>query len=226
MRKLFGVFIVFLIIGIQAKADSAETRYLTDFNSVYVFGNLTVRLVKSDSTYAVLKGDSAYLGKITTKVKDNQLIVKFNKIGSEKTMDAIIFYKSIDEIIAKAGATIVANQALEADNFSLKLSQGSDGNIEVICNNLNVRVAQGSDLIIRGKVSELEIASNSRAVFSGYNLKAENASLKAVTGGSITISVSGNVDATAHTSGTIYYKGVPKSISQNVSTGGEIKQKK
>jgi len=226
MRKIFGILIVFLIIVIQTKADSAETRYFTDFNSIYIFGNMTVRLVKSDSTYAVLKGDSAYLGKISTKVKDKQLIVKFNKMGSSKTVDVIVFYKSIDEIIAKAGATVVANQAIEADDFYLKLSQGSDANIEVFCEKMNIRVTQGSDLNIKGKVTELNVASNSGAMFLGYKLKAINATLKAVTGGDINITVSGNVDATAHTSGTIYYKGVPKTISQDVSTGGEIKQKK
>ena len=226
MRKIFGILIALLIIGIQAKADNAETRYFTDFNSVYVFGNLSVRLVKSDSTYAVIKGDSAYLGKISTKVKDNQLIVKFNKMGSAKTMTVVIFYKSINEIIAKAGATVVANQVFEVDNFYLKLSQGSDAVIEVICNSMNVKVAQGSDLNIKGKVTDLNVVSNSGAMFLGYNLKVINANMKADTGGGINVSVSGDLDATAHTKGIIFYKGVPKSISQDVSTGGEIKQKK
>ncbi|OYT10925.1 MAG: hypothetical protein B6I18_06455 [Bacteroidetes bacterium 4572_112] len=226
MRKIFGILIAFVIIGIQTKADSAETRYFTDFNSVYVFGNLTVRLVKSDSTYAVLKGDSAYLGKISTKVKDNQLIVKFNKMGSSKTMDVIVFYKSIDEIIAKAGATVVANQAFNVDEFYLKLSQGSDADLEIFSKSMKIRIAQGSDFKVKGSVENVEVVSNSGAGFYGYNLKASNANLKVATGGMINISLSGDVEASAHTRGTIFYKGVPKSISQSVSTGGEIKQKK
>jgi len=226
MRRIFGIFIVFLIIGIQTKADSAETRYFTDFNSVYVFGNLNVRLVKSDSTYAILKGDSSYLGKITTKVKDKQLIVKFNKMGSSKTVDVIIFYKNINEIIGKAGVMIVANQPIDAQNLKINLSNGSDADLEINTNNLDSRINQASTLNIKGSVEQLKLSSTTGATFNGKKLNVKDANLKVATGGDITIMLSGNVEATAHTGGNINYFGTPISISQSTSTGGEITQKK
>ena len=63
MRKILGILVILVLIGLQSKADGAEVRNLQSFSSVYIMGNLSVRLVKSDSTYAVIKGDSYILAK-------------------------------------------------------------------------------------------------------------------------------------------------------------------
>jgi len=225
MRKILGILVVFVLIGLQSKADGAEVRNLQGFSSVYIMGNLSVRLVKSDSTYAVIKGDSVYLGKVSTVVKNDELTLRFNKIGSSKTMTVVVFYKSINEITAKAGCTVVANQAIEANKIKIKLGQGSDAELEIKAHKLEVKITQGSDFRIKGNVDQLAVVSTSGSLFLGYNLMAVDANLKAVTGATINVSISGNLSAVAHTSGDVIYKGTPKTISQDVSTGGLIKQK-
>ncbi|MCK5846936.1 MAG: DUF2807 domain-containing protein [Bacteroidales bacterium] len=226
MRKIIGIIIAVVLSVTIAKADSAETRYLTDFNSVYLFGNMTVRLVKSDSTYVVLKGDSAAFSKVSTKIKSEELTVKFTKMGNEKTITVVVFYKNIDKIIGKAGVTVVANTSINTDKFEIKLTQGSDAILELNIDNLDVKVNQGSTITLKGKVQNLGLVSNTGAYFYGKKLNVVNANLKAATGGQIRIKLSGDVEASASTSGDIYYWGTPKTISQSASSGGEIIQNK
>ncbi|RLD46791.1 MAG: hypothetical protein DRI86_02265 [Bacteroidetes bacterium] len=226
MRKIISFFIVFVMFITIAKAESFEVRNFTNFSSVYLFGNLSVRLVKSDSTYAVIKGDSAAFSKVTTKINNEELIVKYNKIGSSKTITIVIFYKTINEIIGKAGVTIVANQAMESQDLKINLSNGSEADLEINTTNMKSRVNQGSILNIKGSVEQLELSSTTGAVFNGKKLNVKNANLRVATGGDITLTLSGDVEATAHTGGSISYFGTPKSISQSTSTGGEVTQKK
>jgi hypothetical protein len=198
---------------------------LGEFHSVYFFGNIEVMMIKSDSNYIELFSDGYELGKITTQLKKGQLTVKNNGIGDSKVIRAIFHYKSIDELIAKAGVKLKSKDIFTIDNFSIRLSKGATAAIEIDVKIFVAIVIQGSELIISGKANNADITSNSGGLFEGYKLKAVDTVLRAVTGGKIEIHLSGNMEASTHTGGMIYYKGTPKIVSQKAATGGIIEKK-
>ncbi len=226
LKKISANFILFLLISLTTLADGSEVRYLKDFNSLYIVGNINVRLVKSDSNYIVLKGAEEVFGKVSSEVKRGELNVKYLKVGEENTITIVLFYKNIDEIVAKAGVTIVANQVMDSPNFKLKLSKGAEAILEVSNKTFKVEVLQGSEFKVSGRTIELSVKSSAGSNYNGYGLVSDKTNLSAVTGGIINAKLDGDVVVSAHTGGAIYYKGSPKTISQKVSTGGVIKKKR
>ncbi len=222
LHKSIIAILMFVLIGINVKASEAEVRNLANFSSISIFGNLNVRLVKGDSTYVVLKGEKDFFSAVTTEVSKNKLSIKFTKTGDDKTIDAIIYYKSINEVVGKAGANIVANNVLDSPKFNLKLAQGSEAILEFSSSNVDIKVTQASELKIKGRSINLNIICNSGANVQALEMKSDKTIVKAVTGGVVAIKLEGDVTLTAHTGAVIAYSGTPKTISQKVSTGGKI----
>ncbi len=222
LHKSIITIFLFLIIGINAKASEAETRNLAEFTSISIFGNLNVRLVKSDSTYVILKGNKDFFSSVTSNVSDDKLSLKFTKTGGENTIDAIVYYKDLKEIIGKAGANIASSSVIDGPNLKLKLAQGSQAVLELSTINTEIRLVQASKLTLKGRSISLSIACNSGASVRGLDMKSDKTTIKAVTGGVVVINLEGDVNLSALSGAVIVYSGNPKTISQKVSTGGKI----
>lgn len=222
LYKSIIAVLMFVLISTGIKASESEVRNLADFNSINLFGNLNVRLVKSDSTYVILKGEKDYFSSVTTEVSKNQLSIKFTKTGDDKTIDAVIYYKNIKEIIGKAGSNITSNEVLDNPEFNFRLAQGSEAVLEFSSSKLDIKVIQGSELILKGRSIDLNIICNSGANIKALNMKSDKTTVKATTAGVVAIKLEGSVDLSAYTGAIIGYSGTPKTISQKVSTGGKI----
>ncbi len=225
MNKLVLMIVLFAMSASIATAQQKETRSFGDFHSVYFFGNIEVMMIKSDSNYAEMIGENIELGSITSQLKDGQLIIKNTAVTGSKKLIVTFHYKSIDELIAKAGVKVKSKNTFDAANFSLRLSKGAEAQIVVDNKSLEAVIIQGGELIITGKVDRLDVTCNAGAVFYGFNLMSKDALLRAVTGGKIEIKIRGKLEASTNTGGMIYYKGTPTIISQKSVTGGIIEKK-
>jgi hypothetical protein len=225
MKKL-TIIVIALLVVIGVKAQKTETRNFGEFHSVYFFGNINVEMIKSDSNYAVLTaGPDLELGSITTELNKGQLFVRNTGIGDDKVVKVKFYYKSIDELIAKAGVELTSANTFDIKIFSIRFSKGAIAKIDVKCQELKAIVIQGSELSISGSVDKINVSTNTGAVFHGYKLKTKDSWLRSVTGGKIEISLTGEMEASANTGGMVYFKGNPKVVSQKVITGGVIEKK-
>jgi hypothetical protein len=226
MKKIILSVVIVLMAVTTINAKETETRVFGDFSSVYFFGNIEVQMVKADSNYAILTAEGELkLNTVTTQLKKGKLIIKNTGIGDEKQLHIIFYYKSINSIAAKAGVELSSKDVFIAKDFKIRLSKGAEARIEVDLKSFDASVLQGSKLYVSGKVVDLKAYCNTGSVFSAYKLNCTNVDLKAITGSEIMVSVSKNLEANAHTGGSIYYKGSPKIVSQKANTGGTITKK-
>lgn len=226
MKKIVILLVLFFVFS-GAEAKNREKRHFSEFHSVYFFGNIHVELVKSDSNYAILSSNEVLdLGSVTTELKKGRLFIRNTGIGDAKTLKLILYYKYLDEIIAKAGVELESKEVFNAEDFNLRLSKGAEAHIKVKNKRLKAIVIQGSGLHISGYAHNVEVSTNTGGIFHGFNLKVKEAKLRSVAGGKIDILMDGKMEASANTGGMIYYKGEAKIVSQKVSTGGIIEKQK
>lgn len=226
MKKISVVFAL-IVFSITLKAQNTETRRFDNFHSVYFFGNINVEMIKSDSNYAVLNaGPELELGSVTTEINKSQLYISNTGIGDEKVLRIKFYYKNIDELIAKAGVEVTSAEVFDIKVFSLRLSKGAIAKIKVKTERLNAIVIQGSELEISGTTENIEVSTNTGAVFHGYKLVSNGSWLRSVTGGKIEITLKGKMEASANTGGMVYFKGNPTIVSQKAITGGIVEKQK
>jgi hypothetical protein len=119
-----------------------------------------------------------------------------------------------------------ANEVIKSPYLSLRFSKGAKAKIKVQSNIIKATVIQGSELLIRGEVDDLEVNSNTGGYFNGFGLGCKDVLLRAVAGGKIEAHVNEKFEASANTGGMIYYSGNPTSVSQKSVTGGIIEKRK
>lgn len=204
--------------------SAQETRNLDDFQSVYVWGNVDLELIKSNSNKLVIS--EVNTGTFNTEVKKGVLHLNYNGVGEDTKVKAQLYYKELIGIIAKAAVILTSTKTLMFDSVSIRLSKGARGNLKIDAKKFDIVVLQGSRLEIQGKGKEGRIYCNAGGACHAKEFKIDNAEVRTVTGGEANVYVYGNLVASTHTGGRIFYFTEPKKISAKAVTGGVIRYEK
>lgn len=214
------IFSTLCINGLFAQ----ETRNLDDFQSVYVLGNIDMELIKSSTNKLVLSEVST--GTVSSEVKKGVLHVSYNMVGEDAKVVAKLYYKDLIGITAKTAVTLTSTKKLLFDSVSIRLSKGAKGNLKIEAKKFNIVVLQGSRIDIQGAGEEGVIYCNAGGACHAKDFKIKNADVRSVTGGEANVYVYGDLVASTHTGGRIFYFVEPKKINAKSVTGGVIRFEK
>jgi hypothetical protein len=90
---------------------------------------------------------------------------------------------------------------------------------------LKAGCSSGANIRISGLAKEAELGTSSGANLKGEELKAENCKMKASSGGNVSSTVHGRLEAKASSGGNVVYYGEPTETDVNTSSGGNIHKK-
>lgn len=220
MKKLLTIL---LLISFAQYLKAQETRNLIPFNSIYVYGNIELELIKSDTNK--LEISKVESGTVNSEVKDRNLTISYTMIGDEYRIKAKLYFKDLHEITAKAAVNISSKKSLVFDWVNIRLSKGAKAKLEIIATDFDIVVLQGSKFDLSGKGENGKIYCNAGGICNAKSFKIKDADVRCATMGKATIWVYGNLNASTHTGGKIYYFIEPKTISVRAITGGEIQKR-
>ena len=228
MRKVALLFYVLLISHLSFSQEvindaNAEMRTVESFHGVRVASGIDLYLVQgNEQSVAVSAANTRYRDKITTKVKDGVLEIKYDEADitisfRNRKLKAYVSVTSINELKASGGSDVYIKSGLQAENLQLSLSGGSDFTGAIEAGQLVIRISGGSDVKIKGKVEDLEIRASGGSDFSGYDLIAEKAYIRASGGSDAGLTVNRELSVEASGGSDVYYKG--KGVITSMNTG-------
>ena len=175
------------------------------------------------------------------KIKDEHF--KPNVNISARNVAAKIFAKDFSKIEASSSADIkikdkftqdktdieVSSSAgisgdLEANDLSIEVSSSGTFSGQIWAVNLSSEVNSSGDIKISGKTKNAALDASSSGTLNAQNVIAENAEIETSSSGSVSVSVSRQLNASASSSGDISVtkKGNINIISQKESSGGSV----
>lgn len=183
-----------------------EERKLDSFNEIETSGAFELYIEVGKEPGLKITFDDNLIDIIETRVRGKTL-----KIDNEES------YSS--DHLCKIEITVPSLEALAL--------YGS-GDVEIV--NLDGDVFEGTiagsgNLIIQGKVREVELQISGSGEIDAQSLIAEEAFVKISGSGDVKVFAEENFDGRVSGSGSIYYYGEPKSLSTNVSGSGRIKKR-
>ncbi|MDD3731815.1 MAG: DUF2807 domain-containing protein [candidate division Zixibacteria bacterium] len=183
-----------------------ETRTLNSFNEIVTSGAFELYIEVGKEPNLKITFDDNLIDIIETRVRGKTL-----KIDNEES------YSS--DHPCKIDITVPSLEALAL--------YGS-GDVEIV--NLNGDIFEGTiagsgNLLIQGKVREVELQISGSGEIDARSLIAEEAFVKISGSGDVKVFAEENFDGRVSGSGSIYYYGEPKSLSTNVSGSGRIKKR-
>lgn len=197
-----------------------------DFNEIHVSRGLDVYLTQGNSESVTIEADGNLHEIISVEIVNNVLeITTEENIGRATSKKVHVNFDDISRIIATSGSDVYSTNTFNVTNLELETNSGSDMELDVNAQSLVCLSTSGSDLELSGQVTKLNAEANSGSDIDAGDLQAENSTVKATSGASVTVNSSKELIAKANSGGDIKYYGNPEKLDKSEGVSGDIHKK-
>jgi len=218
-----------MFIGPSIKGNGnvkGEVRQVGAFDQIKVSRGMNVYITQGSPAKVVVIADSNLHEFIVTKVENGVLkITTKENIRWAEEKKVMVTVEKLTGVDANSGANIWSQNQIKSDNLKLEANSGANLTLDVDAGSLNADCSSGANIKLSGLAKEAELGTSSGANLKGENLKAEQCKMSASSGGNVSSTVTGKLDADASSGGNIVYYGEPTSTNVNSSSGGNIHRK-
>lgn len=205
---------------------NSETRDVGSFDGVELRGSMNVKLRKTESRSVEIEGEENIIPLIETFVDDGKLVIKYkDDINVHTTEDVIVHVGAteLDEIKVTGAGDITGDGKFE-NNDEIKVKITGSGNIKLDLDapSVDAGITGSGDIHLTGNTKNIECSTTGSGQIEATGLKAENAKVKTLGSGSISVFASLKIDATINGSGDISYKG-GGAVSSKINGSGSVR---
>jgi hypothetical protein len=213
---------------VMAQGLEQENREVSSFNGISVSSGIKLFLTQGENNQVVVKADGAIIDDVVTKTENGTLRIYVstrNLMRLDSSPEVYVTFSWINSIESSAGSEVLGQNKFMLDKLNVQNSSGSSSNFEVECRDMEMKASSGASIVSKGSSLNLIAKSSSGSSIKSKDLKVINANLEVSSGAEIVVHVSGELEASASSGGSISYYGeaVPKLLQQ--SSGGDIKKR-
>lgn len=234
--QFIGIFIILTIVfsscwflgpSIKGNGNVKESvRQVDQFDKIKVNRGMNVYITQGSPAKVVVIADSNLHEVIETEVRGGVLeVTSKENIRWAKEKKVMVTVEKLSGVETSSGANVWSQSQIMSDDLKLHASSGANMTMDVNAKSLNAGCSSGANIKLSGLAKEAELEASSGANLKGEPLKAEQCSMSASSGGNVSSTVNGKLDAKASSGGNVVYYGEPTSTNVNTSSGGNIHHK-
>ena len=218
-----------MFIGPSVKGNGnvkEEVRQVGEFDQVKVSRGMNVYITQGSPAKVVVIADSNLHELIETKVEGGVLkITTRENIRWAEEKKVMVTVEKLTGVGANSGGNVWSQSQIKSDNLKLNANSGANLTMDVDAQSLSADCSSGANIKLSGLAKEAELETSSGANLKGEKLIAIQCKMSASSGGNVSSTVTGKLDAHASSGGNIAYYGEPTSTNVNSSSGGSIHRK-
>ena len=234
--QLLGIFAFLSILlsscwfmGPSVKGNgnvTEEVRQVAEFDQIHVSRGMNVYVTQGSPAKVVVIADNNLHEVIETKVEGGVLKVYVNEnIRWAKEKKVMVTVEKLSGLETSSGSNVWSQNQIMSENLEMKASSGANITMDVNAKYLKAGCSSGANIRISGLAKEADLETSSGANLKGEELKAENCKMRASSGGNVSSTVNGRLEAHASSGGNVVYYGEPTETDVNTSSGGNIHKK-
>ncbi len=227
------IFTIFLIGFLTTSFSQVEKIKANQFHSIKIYGSFKVTLIKSETSRAEIDYRGLNSEDVLIKCDDEELQIKirnrsffdFNddhRNRGKRYAQVTIYYTTLDNIDAKAGAVIRSEMTIDAKSFSIVSKMGSDVKLDLNVKSLEVDSSMGSEVELTGKAETVDIKSKMGSRVNASMLQSQDVTVTSSMGSDVSVFVENNLNASADFGASISYKGNPAHKNTSKFLGAEV----
>ena len=203
-----------------------EVRQVAEFDQIHVSRGMNVYVSQGSPAKVVVIADNNLHEVIETKVEGGVLKVYDNEnIRWAKEKKVMVTVEKLSGLETSSGSNVWSQNQIMSENLEMKASSGANITMDVNAKYLKAGCSSGANIKISGLAKEADLETSSGANLKGEELKAENCKMRASSGGNVSSTVNGKLEAHASSGGNVVYFGEPTETDVNTSSGGNIHKK-
>lgn len=225
-NKLFKSILVSvtLFFTVAGFAQQTVEKSIGSFETLKVFDLIEANLIPSTENKVVISGANPEEVNIVQSGKTLKVRMNLQKSFNGSDIEVNIYYTSIKVIDANEGCIITANNLIEQDQLELRTQEGAKIDAHLNVAFLKSRAVTGGIIETRGIAVNHDISIYTGAIFNGKNLQTEITTVQINAAGEANVKASQTVDAKIRAGGNVYVYGNPKTITENIALGGNLKR--
>jgi hypothetical protein len=202
----------------------AEDRKINnDFDVIKVQQGIHLYLTQGTDASLKVEADENIIELLMTEVDNGVLKLYFEKnVYKAKARNVYLTADQFSKIKTSSGAHVKSENTLSLNSLSIDSSSGSSVKLYVKANDISSSSSSGADIDVYGKSETFSATASSGSSIDANELEAVDVTARVSSGANIDVNVSGNLKARASSGGDIDYRGQPKHIDKNTSSGGSV----
>jgi Putative auto-transporter adhesin, head GIN domain len=205
----------------------SETRTVSDFDGITVWGSFEVEVKTGPATSVVVEADDNIIKYIKTSVSGNTLKIRTEDLHnySNVHMKIYITTPSLNNVKTSASAEVEVKDILTGNNkLSFRASSSSSISAEVNAPEIEADVSSSATITLSGKTKTFKAEASSSAEIKAFDLLSENTTANVSSSASIQVFASIGLNAKASSSGSVDYKGAA-AVNKSISSSGSVEKK-
>ncbi len=201
-----------------------ETRSTAQFNEISVSTGITVYLQQGSDQKVVVRTDQNAKNYVVTEVRGGALKVHYAenvKVRRIKT-EVYVTAREIEKLTVSSGADIEIKGTLKGDALVLTASSAGDIEGQIDYDSVSASASSGGDIELSGTANQAKASASSGSDIDFGKLKAKVVLASASSGADIEVWATQTLTASASSGADISYRGNPKDININRSSGGSV----
>ena len=203
-----------------------EVRQVGEFDQIQVSRGMNVYVTQGSPEKVVVIADNNLHEVIETKVEGGVLKVYVNEnVRWAKEKKVMVTVEKLSGVQTSSGSNVWSQNQIMSENLELSASSGANLTMDVNAKYLKADCSSGANIKLSGLAKEADLETSSGANLKGEELKADNCKMRASSGGNVSSTVNGRLEAKASSGGNVAYFGEPTETDVNTSSGGNIHKK-
>ena len=200
-----------------------ETRELDTFSGIELKSSANIYVTQGDKQEVRIEAEDNLIGKITTVIKNNSLVVDADdNIRFTKPVTIYLTVKDLCLVELTGSGNIVTRSQFQCEFMNLKLSGSGDIRVMVDSKSLKANLSGSGNLDLKGSSSETDIRISGSGNIDARELNSFRSAVAISGSGTSTVDVKNDLNVTITGSGNVYYVEEPGKISSKIIGSGEI----
>ena len=173
-----------------------------------------------------LEGEEALLKDYETVVDSGMLIIKSDswlKFWRKKPITVYVSMPLVRKLSVAGSGSIVGESTIYSDRLTLELTGSGEIELDVETKQLGSIISGSGEIRLRGSAKAFQHTISGSGDLNAFNLETERSEIKITGSGNCELSASNRLDVLISGSGTVFYRGDPRTVSQEVSGSGKVK---
>jgi hypothetical protein len=209
-------------------SDDLRIRPTGSFTAITVSSGINLYISQGTSEKVAVEGNQDDAEKIITEIKNGTLhIYRKNRslfdCGFLNQCTVHVTVKSLEALDASSGTGVKGINRLVGNEFRLHCSSGCEVNMEINYKKIKADASSGSEVHLKGSAEFFELSVSSGSELDACGLTARTIYAEASSGAEACVCATDELKAHASSGGDIDYRGNPKILDINKSSGGRIR---
>jgi len=222
--KIKTTLFLLLFTSLHLFSQGNFEKELDTFNKIIVSGNFNVQIIESEQEKIVVKVENYDIKNISAEAKEGVLNLKHKPVLNTKfKIYVFIYYKELNDIVLHAGSLVHNSKELNSDTLNIKVSSGSETDLIVKTEKLDLNSSIAGTLKIKGSAESLNLKANSGGIIHASSLKVDSADVKISNGSVVHLDVHKFLKAKILSKAYLDSKGDPEKKEIETRFGGSYK---